>query len=99
MKISITIVVLLQLSNAQFHHRHDRVAHEAVLENAAQEEFLPPEFLNPFYMNPKIRYELSKSSWFGPGEEYVKYREADRIPRQNIFKVLNHAGLLPYQQL
>ena len=75
------------------------IQHKAVLKNALEESRLPPVFLNRFYKDPKTRMALEKSSWFGPGEMLVTEREADRVPRREIFNVLNHAGLLPQQRL
>ncbi|XP_067622809.1 uncharacterized protein [Eurosta solidaginis] len=71
-----------------------RYAHIAVIENAAYEETLPNELRNPFYKTPRVRAALAKSSWFGPGEMPVYDRQAEKIPRAEIYNVLVHAGLI-----
>lgn len=68
--------------------------HLAVLKNEEQEALLPNEYRNPFLSSPHVRMALHWSSWLHPGELPVQNREADRIPRYAIFKVLTHAGLL-----
>lgn len=75
------------------------IAHSEVIQAAAFEAQLPSNLLNPFYQNPALRPFLAKSSWFGPGEKLVKNRETEKIHRNSIFNVLNHAGLLPQQRL
>ncbi|KAH8374218.1 hypothetical protein KR200_004980, partial [Drosophila serrata] len=69
--------------------------HVAVVENAAWEQTLPQQFQNPFYKTPRVRDALARSSWFGPGEEVVYDRQAEKIPRMEIYNVLSHAGLIP----
>ncbi|KAK6631843.1 hypothetical protein RUM43_013909 [Polyplax serrata] len=80
-----------------FHHEplpSKRVlAHRAVVINAENEARLPPHLLNPFYKNPRIAAALAKESWFGPGEEQVIDREAEKIPRVEVIKLLKQAGL------
>lgn len=71
--------------------------HPEVLRNALYESQLPPHLVNMFYRNPQIRSALARMSWFGPGERQVFDREADKVPRKDIFNVLKHAGLLPQQ--
>ncbi|XP_017151640.2 uncharacterized protein LOC108161801 isoform X1 [Drosophila miranda] len=71
------------------------LAHIAVVENAAWEQTLPQQFQNPFYKTPRVRDALARSSWFGPGEEVVYDRQAEKIPRMEIYNVLSHAGLIP----
>lgn len=101
MRLVIVFVVLYVVcfSRAQFFNPQKDITHQAVLQSAAEEALLPPNLLNPFYRNPKIRSALAKDSWFGPGERQVRQREADKIPRHGIFTILNHAGLLPQQQI
>uniref|UniRef100_A0A1B0B8X2 Uncharacterized protein n=1 Tax=Glossina palpalis gambiensis TaxID=67801 RepID=A0A1B0B8X2_9MUSC len=72
----------------------NRYQHIAVLENDAWEDSLPYEFKNPFYKTPRVRAALAESSWFGPGEIPVLERQAEKISRREIYKVLSHAGLL-----
>ncbi|XP_032591892.1 uncharacterized protein LOC6562169 [Drosophila grimshawi] len=69
--------------------------HVAVLENAAWEQTLPQQLQNPFYKTPRVRDALARSSWFGPGEQVVLERQAEKIPRMEIYNVLSHAGLIP----
>ncbi len=69
------------------------LAHHAVVRNAEDEARLPEELRNNFYKNPRIAEGLAKSSWFIPGEEQVLEREAEKIPREQIFKLLKNAGL------
>lgn len=76
-----------------------RYAHPFVLRNAELEATLPSRFLNPFYQDFQIRRALARSSWFGPNEQPVYTRATDSISRRDIFTALNHAGLLPQQQI
>lgn len=100
MKLFLLACLFIAVSaRPQFPDSRRNVAHKAVLQAAAYEAQLHPNLLNPFYKNPRLRPFLAKSSWFGPGEKLVKNREAEKIPRRAIFNVLNHAGLLPQQQL
>ncbi|KRT86690.1 hypothetical protein AMK59_1806, partial [Oryctes borbonicus] len=62
--------------------------HPAVVENALAESQLPAELLNPFYKNPAIAAGLAKESWFGHKEFPVHNREADKIPRSEILKIV-----------
>lgn len=64
------------------------LAHRAVVENAIAESQLPSELLNPFYKNPTIAAGLAKESWFGDKEFPVLHREAEKIPRSEILKVI-----------
>lgn len=64
-------------------------AHPAVVANAVAESQLPQELLNPFYKNPAIAAGLARASWFGDKEFPVHHREAEKIPRAKIFKLIN----------
>ncbi|XP_017779855.1 PREDICTED: uncharacterized protein LOC108565084 [Nicrophorus vespilloides] len=64
------------------------LAHKAVVENAAVEAQLPHELINPFYKNPRIAAGLAKESWFGDKEFPVFNRQADKIPREEIAKIV-----------
>lgn len=97
MRLFFLVVVILPLCLAQFSQQND-LEHEDVQKAAFVDDLLPPHLKNPFYQNPEIRAALAKSSWFGPGERPVKERDSHRIPRKEIFSVLNHAGLLPQAQ-
>ncbi|XP_064551388.1 uncharacterized protein LOC135437400 [Drosophila montana] len=85
-------IVLIALAEARPQHN---LQHIAVLENAAWEQTLPQQLQNPFYRTPRVREALARSSWFGPGEEVVLERQAEKIPRMEIYNVLSHAGLIP----
>ncbi|KAJ8974099.1 hypothetical protein NQ317_018946 [Molorchus minor] len=65
------------------------LAHPAVVENAIAESQLPPGLLNPFYKNPAIASALAKESWFTNKESPVRHREAERIPREEIYKIVS----------
>nr|CAH7747475.1 unnamed protein product [Callosobruchus chinensis] len=71
-------------------HQHDTFdQHPAVVENSIREAELPPHLLNPFYKNPSIASALAKESWFANKEFPVHNREAERIPREEIFKIIS----------
>ncbi|XP_014354591.1 uncharacterized protein LOC106707703 isoform X1 [Papilio machaon] len=71
-------------------------AHPAVELNAASEALLPPDLLksNRFYDNPAIAAGLAKESWFANKEMQVVEREAEKIPRERIYKIVKSAGFL-----
>ncbi|KPI98756.1 hypothetical protein RR46_10074 [Papilio xuthus] len=71
-------------------------SHPAVELNAASEALLPPDLLksNRFYDNPAIAAGLAKESWFTNKEMQVVEREAEKIPRENIYKIVKSAGFL-----
>lgn len=95
----LTCLSIAICANSQFNTPRKDIAHKDVVLAAAYEAQLPSNLLNPFYQNPQLRPFLAKSSWFGPGEKLAKNRETEKIERNSIFNVLNHAGLLPQQQL
>nr|CAI5868747.1 unnamed protein product [Callosobruchus analis] len=71
-------------------HQHDSAdQHPAVVENSIREAELPPHLLNPFYKNPSIASALAKESWYANKEFPVHNREAERIPREEIFKIIS----------
>jgi hypothetical protein len=70
------------------------LAHRAVIVNSEAEARLPPSLQNPFYKNPHIEAALAKESWFTPGEQQVREREAEKIPRQKIYSILKDAGFV-----
>ncbi|XP_062142406.1 uncharacterized protein LOC133850358 isoform X2 [Drosophila sulfurigaster albostrigata] len=90
----LALLLITLILNVAARPQHN-LQHIAVLENAAWEQTLPPHFQNPFYQSPRVRQALAKSSWFGPGEQVVHERQAEKIPRMEIYNVLSHAGLLP----
>ncbi|KAK9739701.1 hypothetical protein QE152_g8785 [Popillia japonica] len=61
---------------------------QGVVQNALAEAQLPAELLNPFYKNPAIAAGLAKESWFGHKEFPVHHREADKISRSEILKII-----------
>lgn len=87
-KFLLVLFCLTNLANGQYEHR-------AVLENDVQEAYLPYHYRNPFLQSPRFRQAIEWSSWFHPGENLVENRETDRISRQAIFNVLQHAGFIP----
>ncbi|XP_069687302.1 uncharacterized protein [Periplaneta americana] len=70
------------------------LAHRAVVLNSEAEARLPPALKNRFYDNPRVGAALAKESWFTPGEQQVREREAEKIPRQKIYSILHNAGLV-----
>ncbi|KAH8413565.1 hypothetical protein KR009_012291, partial [Drosophila setifemur] len=92
---SALVVMLLSLSTMIAARPQQNLQHIAVVENAAWEQTLPQQFQNPFYKTPRVRDALARSSWFGPGEEVVYDRQAEKISRMEIYNVLSHAGLIP----
>lgn len=90
---SVVTLSILTITNTQNVPPHPRV-----LENSIFESRLPSNLKNPFYQNDYVKSELTRSSWFGPGERQVSFRESDQVPRREIFIVLKHAGLLPQQR-
>lgn len=73
-----------------------QLAHSAVIENSIAESQLPPELLksNRFYSNPHIAAALARDSWLTDKEAPVFEREADKIPREQVFKIFKNAGFL-----
>ncbi|GAB0089801.1 uncharacterized protein DMENIID0001_044170 [Sergentomyia squamirostris] len=76
-------------------HEEQPLEHPAVVANAISEQQLPAELLksNDFYNNPRTAEGLAKESWFGDKEMPVYQREAEKIPRGQIVKILRNAGL------
>lgn len=87
-------------SNGQFFYHQQlaaasqQYAHPSVIENCARESQLPPEFQksNRFYKNPHIAAALAKESWFSDKEMPVIDREAEKIPRDMVYKLFKNAG-------
>lgn len=88
----------LQPLGIQYAHPSGPVihAHPAVELNAASESLLPPDLLKSkrFYDNPAIAAGLAKESWFTNKEMQVVEREAEKIPRERIYKIVKSAGFL-----
>lgn len=68
------------------------IAHPAVLENAAMEDHVPAELKNHQYKDPVIAAGLAKESWLDHKEMLVGHRDADDVPRSEIFKIFERAG-------
>lgn len=77
-------------------HQASSLAHRAVIENALSESQLPPELIrsNNFYRNPKTAEALAKESWLTDKEMPVFDREAEKIPRDQVFKIFKNAGFI-----
>lgn len=67
------------------------LAHRAVIENSIRESQYPKEYLNKFYDNPRVAAGLAEASWLTDKEMPVFEREADKVSREEIFKIINHA--------
>lgn len=96
---------LLPLSTARIVYSYNerepsatQYANPSVIENAQKEAELPPELLKShrFLTNPRVAAALAKDSWFTDEEMPVYEREADKIPRQMIEKLLKQSGLYSY---
>ncbi|KAG5862588.1 hypothetical protein JTB14_035936, partial [Gonioctena quinquepunctata] len=64
-------------------------SNHAVVQNSIAESQLPHELQNPFYKNPNIAAALAKESWFGHKEFPVHHREAEKISREEIYKIIS----------
>lgn len=73
-----------------------QLAHPAVVENSIAESQLPPELLKSqrFYSNPHVSEALARDSWLTDREAPVFDREADKIPREQVYKIFKNAGFL-----
>lgn len=87
--------ILQQLAPIAIHDPSE-LAHPAVVENSIREAELPLELQrsNRFYNNPKIAAALAKDSWLTSKESPVFDREADKIPREQVFKIFKNAGFI-----
>jgi len=65
-----------------------QLAHPEVVDNANREANLPQELLNDFYKDPRIAAALAKESWFADNEFPVFNRQAEKIPREQIAKLV-----------
>lgn len=65
------------------------LAHPAVVQNAIAESQLPADLINPFYKNPAVASGLAKESWFTDKEFPVHHREAEKISRSQIYKIIS----------
>lgn len=73
-----------------------QLAHPAVVDNSIAESQLPPELLKShrFYSNPHVAAALARDSWLTEKEAPVFDREADKISREQVFKIFKNAGFL-----
>ncbi|XP_053956026.1 uncharacterized protein LOC128861711 [Anastrepha ludens] len=69
-------------------------AHPSVVANAEREAQLPAELSKSrrFYSNPHIAAALAKESLLTPKEMPVLDREAEKIDRNEIYKIFHNAG-------
>lgn len=94
------LATFITFCNGQFfYHQHlapvsQPYAHPSVIENSVHESQLPPELSksNRFYKNPHIASALAKESWFTDKEMPVIDREAEKIPRDMVYKLFKNAG-------
>ncbi|KAH8343190.1 hypothetical protein KR059_006274 [Drosophila kikkawai] len=71
-------------------------AHPSVVRNAQWEAELPPELSKSarFYNDPVIAANLAKESLLTRKEMAVVHREAEKIPREQVYKLFKNAGYL-----
>lgn len=83
-------------ASAPVTHEVSSLAHRAVIENSISESQLPPELIrsNNFYRNPKTAEALAKDSWLTDKEMPVFDREAEKIPREQVYKIFKNAGFI-----
>ncbi|XP_065362509.1 uncharacterized protein LOC135955986 [Calliphora vicina] len=106
MQLDLVLLVLLVTSttfcNGQFFYHQQLApvsqpyAHPSVVENSVHEAQLPPELSKSsrFYKNPHIAAALAKESWFTDKEMPVLDREAEKIPRDMVYKLFKNAGYI-----
>lgn len=80
------------------HNPPSSLANPAVVDASIVEAHLPEELMRAshFYRNPKTAAALAKSSWFTDKEMPVFEREADKIPREQVFKLFKNAGFIEH---
>lgn len=73
-----------------------QLAHPAVVANSIAESQLPPELLKShrFYSNPQVAAGLARDSWLTDKEAPVFEREAEKIERNQVYKIFKNAGFL-----
>ena len=71
------------------------MAHPAVVDQIIADSNLPSELQKSarFYSNPHTATRLTQESWFTDKEHPVFDREADKIDRYQITKILANSGL------
>lgn len=70
------------------------LAHPALIANAQLESTYPAEWRNNQYKNPAIADALARESWFTDKEMPVFERVAEKIPREQVFKIFKNAGFI-----
>lgn len=70
------------------------LAHPALIDNARLESTYPAEWTNDQYKNPKIAAALARESWLTDKEMPVFERVAEKIPREQVFKIFKNAGFI-----
>ncbi|CAH0715590.1 unnamed protein product, partial [Brenthis ino] len=73
--------------------------HPAVIAVRQAEELLPPHQRSPALRNPHLLHTLELTSLLHKGENPVFDREADKVPRNEIYKILTHAGFIGRRNL
>lgn len=109
MRFLVALFAIVTVASAQYlfepaapqHHRQMHsaeipMANPAVVDNAIVESHLPAEYMRAsnFYRNPRIAQGLAKESLLTDKEMPVYEREADKIPREQVFKLFKNAGFL-----
>ncbi|EDW37791.1 GL15072 [Drosophila persimilis] len=71
-------------------------AHPSVVRNAQWESELPAELSKSarFYNDPVVAANLAKASLLTTKEMAVVHREAEKIPRDQVYKLFKNAGWL-----
>ncbi|KAM3965322.1 uncharacterized protein ACR2FA_000712 [Aphomia sociella] len=72
--------------------------HPAVVAVQREEELLPSFMRSPLLHNHRLMEILSLTSLLHEGEKLVYEREADNVPRRDIYNILTHAGLISRNQ-
>lgn len=72
------------------------LSHPGVVANSIAESQLPIELQKShrFYSDPHVADALARDSWLTDKEAPVFEREADKIPREQVFKIFKNAGFL-----
>lgn len=106
----VLLLFCVTLCSAQFFYSHpatvahyhsvqaatQQYAHPSVVDNSFRESQLPAALRKSdrFYKNPHIAAALAKESWFTSKEMPVIDREADKIPREMVYKIFKNAGYI-----
>ncbi|XP_045448051.1 uncharacterized protein LOC123656404 [Melitaea cinxia] len=68
--------------------------HPEVVAVRQAEALLPPHLKSPALRNPHLLHTLELTSLLHSGEKLVYDREADHVPRREIYDILTHAGFI-----